>query len=258
MLRGAKMLEIENLTVKYHDKEILKNINLKIEKGTIHALLGPNATGKSTLAKIIMGFPQYKIVSGSIRFEGEDITSLPMEERVKLGITMIFQDPPAIKNVKLKELLGKISKVPISEIVRKTKLNNVEELLDREVNVNFSGGEKKLSELLQILALKPKFLILDELDSGLDLVNLRKITFLIKDEFLNGETSLLIITHRGEILHFLEPDITHVMVDGEIVCSGDWRYVWKVITTEGYEKCRECRGRIPLFARRSPSEHSSN
>ena len=253
------MLKIENVTVKYLDKEILKNVDLEIEKGTIHALLGPNATGKSTLAKVIMGFPQYKVTSGTIYFEGKDITRLPMEERVKLGITMVFQDPPAIKNVKLKELLEKISKVPMDELIGKTKLNNmVEELLEREVNVNFSGGEKKLSELLQVLSLKPKFLILDELDSGLDLVNLRKITFLIKDEFLNSETSLLIITHRGEILHFLEPHVAHVMVDGEIVCSGDWRYVWKVIATEGYEKCRECRGRTPLFAKRSPSKHSSN
>ena len=253
------MLKIENVTVKYLDKEILKNVDLKIEKGTIHALLGPNATGKSTLAKVIMGFPQYKVTSGTIYFEGKDITNLPMEERVKLGITMVFQDPPAIKNVKLRELLEKISKVPMDELIGKTKLNNmVEELLEREVNVNFSGGEKKLSELLQVLSLKPKFLILDELDSGLDLVNLRKITFLIKDEFLNSETSLLIITHRGEILHFLEPHVAHVMVDGEIVCSGDWRYVWKVITTEGYEKCRECRGRTPLFAKRSPSKHSSD
>ena len=148
------MLKIENITVKYHDKEILKNIDMEIEKGTIHALLGPNATGKSTLAKVIMGFPQYKVTSGTIYFEGKDITNLPMEERVKLGITMVFQDPPAIKNVKLRELLEKISKVPMDELIGKTKLNNmVEELLEREVNVNFSGGEKKLSELLQVLSL---------------------------------------------------------------------------------------------------------
>ncbi|MHA1722581.1 MAG: ABC transporter ATP-binding protein [Candidatus Baldrarchaeia archaeon] len=250
------MLEIKDLTVTYGSKVILKNINLKIEKGTVHALLGPNAAGKSTLAKVIVGFPKYKVVTGSIFFRGRDVTNLPMEERAKLGVSMVFQDPPAVKNVKLKELLQKISRMPLDNLIKKVKFNDViEELLEREVNVDFSGGEKKISEIIQVLSMRPRFLILDELDSGLDLVNLRKITFLVKDEFLNRETSLLIITHRGEILHFLEPCMAHVMVDGEIVCSGDWRDVWKVISTEGYEKCIKCKGKTPLLTERSRSQH---
>jgi Fe-S cluster assembly ATP-binding protein len=242
------MLRIEDLRVETKGKQILRGVNLEIKKGEIHALLGPNGSGKSTLASVIAGIPGYSI-KGKIFFEGKDITKLPPEKRVKLGIAMVFQQPPAIKGVKLSSLLEKISKIPICELEDslgdKYILKVAERLLKREVNVNFSGGEKKISEILQVLSLNPKFLILDEIDSGLDVKLTERISKLFRKLNDKKELTLLVITHSGAILRFLKPKITHVMLDGTIVCSSDnWKIVWKAIQVHGYEKCKECR--LPL------------
>lgn len=228
------LLEIKNLKVKANDKEILKGIDLRIKRGEIQALLGPNASGKTSLCHVILGNPKYKITQGKIFFGGKDITKFPPEKRVKLGIALAWQAPPAIKGVKLSQLLEKVSQ-------KRFKISEGKELLEREINVDFSGGEKKISELLQVLALSPKLVIFDEIDSGLDIKRVGKVAKLIKKEFINKDISVLLITHWGQILKFLTPDITNVMVDGKIICKEkDYEKVLKTIKKYGYEKCKEC------------------
>ena len=161
---GKILLKIKKLKVRANEKEILKGVDLNINSGEIQALLGPNASGKSTLAQAIFGNPKYKITQGKIIFGGKNITKFFPENRVKLGMVLAFQSPPAIRGVKLSQLLKKIS--------LKENLSSIPEqayLLEREVNLDFSGGEKKISELFQILALNPKLIIFDEIDSGLDI-----------------------------------------------------------------------------------------
>jgi len=232
-----KMLKIKNLCVSVNNKEILRNVNVEIKRNEIQALLGPNASGKSTLAYTIMGMPNYKITKGKIFFEGKNITRLPPEKRSKLGIALAFQTPPTIKGVKLSKLLEKISMKKINE----KEIGIDHQLLERDINVGFSGGEKKLSEIIQIFSLNPKLVILDEIDSGLDIKKVEKLTTLIRDKLLNN-VSILLITHRDNILRSFDPDVVNVMLDGEIVCkSKNWRKIWKTIMRYEYEKCRECR-----------------
>lgn len=232
-----KLLEIKNLKVEANGEKILKGINLKIEAGDVQALLGPNASGKSTLAYAILGHPGYKISGGKIFFQGKEITLWPPEKRVKAGIALTFQTPPAIKGVKLSSFLKKIAQKKIAS----KKLGLVPSLLDREVNLDFSGGEKKISELLQVLMLNPKLVIFDEIDSGLDLKRTEKVAKIIKDELINKGVAIFLITHSGQILNFLKPRLTNVLVEGKIVCQGkDYRKVLETIKKYGYEKCQKC------------------
>ena len=243
------LLEIKNLKVKGNGKEILKGVDLKIKPGESQALLGPNASGKSTLAQVISGNPKYKIGQGKILFKGRDITKFTPEKRAKLGIALSWQSPPSIKGIKLSQLLEKISKnkspVPFDFLSIWTKSQIAEDkkfLLNREVNTDLSGGEKKISELLQILALKPKIIIFDEIDSGLDLKRIKKVAEIIKKEFIAKNVAIFIITHSGEILKFLEPKMTNVMVDGKIICKEkDFKKVLRTITKYNYEKCKKCK-----------------
>ena len=235
--RANTMLKIENLSVRVGGKDILRNINLEIKRAEIHALLGPNASGKSTLVYTMMGFPDYKIMEGEIDFKGKNIGNLSIEERAKLGISVVFQHPPIIKGVKLSKLLEKISKQGIN--MKEFPIKS--DLLSREINVGFSGGERKLSEIIQIISVNPKFVIFDELDSGLDVERLEKLALIIKDKLLNNDVSILLITHRGSILHYLKPDFAHVIINGKLVCSSkDWKDIWGTIKEYGYEKCKEC------------------
>jgi len=232
------MLKIKNLSVRVGGKDILRKINLEIKKAEIHALLGPNASGKSTLVYTIMGFPDYQIIEGEINFKGKNIGSISIEERAKLGIALAFQHPPIIKGIKLSKLLEKISK----QVINIKEFPIKSDLLSREINIGFSGGERKLSEIMQIISLSPSFVIFDELDSGLDVEMLEKLAIIIKDKLLNNDVSILLITHRGSILHFLKPDFAHVIINGELVCSSrDWKDMWETIRKYGYEKCKECK-----------------
>ena len=235
------LLEIKNLKVKGNEKEILKGINLKINSGEVQAFLGPNASGKSTLAQVILGNPKYKIIQGKIFFGGKEITKLLPEKRVKLGLSLAWQTPPTIKGVKLSQLLEKIAKTKMFQ-GSTLKHSEVEpQLLEREVNLDFSGGEKKLSELLQVLVLKSKLVIFDEIDSGLDLEKLEKVSKIIKKELVDKGVSVLLITHSGNILNFLKPKITNVIVEGKIICKEkDYRKVLRTIKKYGYEKCKKC------------------
>jgi len=229
------LLEIKNLEVQAEGKKILKGINLQIRKGQVQALLGPNASGKSTLAQVIAGDQRYKISKGEIVFESKNISKLPPEKRARLGIVLAWQTPPSIRGVKLSSLLAKISK-------KKSQANEEKEFLKREVNVNFSGGEKKISELLQIVAMNPKLAILDEIDSGLDIKKLKHISKTIKQALVKEKTALLIITHQGQLLNYLKPDRVNVMIQGKIVCQEkNYKKILRIIEKYGYERCKKCK-----------------
>jgi len=232
------ILEIKNLKVKANNKEILKGLNLKIKSGQIQALLGANGSGKSSLCQVILGNPKYKIIQGKIFFNGKNITNISPEKRVKLGIALSWQVPPAIKGVKFSQLLKKISK-------KEFKIPDGKELMERELNVDFSGGEKKISELIQVLSLNPKFVIFDEIDSGLDIKRLEKLVKIIKKELIEKKITTLLVTHSGQILRFLKPDMTNVIVDGKIICKEkNFKKVLSTIKKYGYEKCKRCEKRI--------------
>jgi len=238
----AALLTIENLYAKGNGKEILKGVTLEIRKGEVQALLGPNASGKTALSQVILGNPKYKVTAGKILFKNKDITNFPPEKRVKLGLALAWQYPPSIKGVKLSQLLSKIS---TGQGFASTKSIGggfwPENLLEREINVDFSGGEKKMSELLQILSLNPQLVIFDEIDSGLDIERIEKVVKVIKEKFIKKKVAILLITHWGDILKFLKPDFTNVMMDGKIICCAkDYKRVLDTIKKYGYEKCRKC------------------
>lgn len=229
------LLKIENLKVKANGKEILKGANLQIKEGEIQVLLGPNACGKSTLAQAILGNPKYKITQGKIFFEGKEITKFSPEKRVKMGMALAWQSPPKIKGVKLSQILERISQ-------RKIEIEEAKSLLERGVNLDFSGGEKKIAELLQVLSLNPKLVIFDEIDSGLDIKRLEKVAKIIKRELVNKGVSVLLITHLGQILQFFKPNLTGVMLNGKIICrEKNFKKVLRTIKKYGYEKCKKCK-----------------
>jgi Fe-S cluster assembly ATP-binding protein len=246
------LLEINDLAVEVSGKRVLKNINLAIKEGETHVLLGPNGSGKSTLFMSILGFPKYKIINGSILFKGEDITQLNTTERVKLGIGVSFQNPPAIRGVNLKDLLkvesGHGDEENLSPemqfLANKLKFN--EDFLERDVNLGFSGGEVKRSEILQLLAQKPDFTMFDEPDSGVDIENVELLAeeirvLLDKDKKRRQrKRSGLLITHLGYILNFVGADKAHVLMDGEIACSGNPNEILHDIRKEGFKGCVEC------------------
>ena len=230
-----KLLIIDNLHVKTLDgKEILKGISLEIKQNEIHVLMGPNGSGKSTLSQAIMGNPKYKITEGKILFSEKDVAKMPPNKRARLGIAMSWQTPPAIKGIKLSDFIAKIGS-------KNVDIKEADNLLDREVNVNFSGGERKISEIYQIASLSPKFVIFDEIDSGLDIRKMEQAAKIIKKEFVNKGVSILVITHSGAILNYLKPDISNIIVDGKIICQNkDFREMLRTVKKHGYEKCKKC------------------
>jgi Fe-S cluster assembly ATP-binding protein len=236
-MNSKYLLKISNLHVSTsEDNKILQGVELSIEKGKIYALLGPNGSGKSSLAHTIIGNPKYKITRGEIVFAGKELNGTPSEGRIRLGLALAFQHPPAIKGVPLNVFLKIISETKFSD-----KYKIAPALLSRDINFDYSGGEKKLSELMQILSLKPKLAIFDELDSGLDIKNLQKLAGIVKKELISKKTSLLIITHSGKILELLKPDMTCVMVEGKIICrSSHYKNILDTINKYGYEKCKKC------------------
>lgn len=230
-----KTLIIDNLHAKTIDgKEILKGISLEIKQNEIHVLMGPNGSGKSTLSQVIMGNPKYKITAGKMLFYEKDISSLSPDKRAKLGIAMSWQNPPTVKGVKLSDFVAKIGS-------KNVHIKEADNLLEREVNVDFSGGERKISEIYQITSLNPKLVIFDEIDSGLDIKKIERVAHIIKKEFVDLGVSILVITHLGSILNYLKPNITSVVVDGKIICKNkDFKQVLSIIKKYGYEKCKKC------------------
>lgn len=226
------MLKISDLTVKVDDKIILDNFNLEINNGEIVALMGPNGIGKSTICKVIMGDPHYEIVSGSIIYDGEDLLSLSVDERSKRGISLISQNPVEIEGVSNAEMLRAaleartVEHINFFEFNKRVtaiceKLNIPVSFIHRGINEAMSGGEKKKNELLHLYVLQPKLIMLDELDSGLDVDSLKILAESLSD-YMNEEASILIVTHHISILEYLRPNCVHVLKNGHIVCSGDY------------------------------------
>ena len=226
------MLEIENLTVSVNNKQILKDFSLDIEDGKIVGLMGPNGTGKSTICKVIMGDPNYIVESGSIKYNGEDLLSLPVNERSKRGIYLVSQNPIEIEGVTNAEMLRSAlecrtgEKINFFEFNKKVtaicnELNIPASFIHRGVNEGMSGGEKKKNELLHLYILSPKLILLDELDSGLDVDALKDLASSLKS-YMKEDISILIITHHISILEYLKPDYVHVLSNGSIIKSGDY------------------------------------
>jgi len=220
---------IENLQVSTGEKEILKGIGLSIGDGETHVLIGPNGAGKSCLAMTIMGIPIYTVDKGKITFDGEDITALPIHERAKLGIGLAFQNPPVIRGVKLKDIIS-LHTEKVDDILNKAYLS--QEFGGRDVNLGFSGGERKRSELAQLFAMEPKLLLLDEIDSGVDIESMELLGKEI-NSFLSSR-SALIITHLGYILNYVRADKAHVLVNGKIALSGKPEEVLKKVKEKGF------------------------
>lgn len=234
------MLKVTNLSAEVAGKQILKNVNLEIPRGEVHVLFGPNGSGKSSLISTILGLARFKVTRGKITFKGKDITHVPINDRVKLGIGITFQNPPSIRGVKLRDVLQNYSKG--DEPVKLTrKLNVPMEFLGRDLNLGFSGGEIKRSEVLQVIAQNPDFLMLDEPDSGVDVENLEIIGNAV-NEFLKRRSGLL-ITHIGHILRYIKADRAHVMLNGRIACSGPAKETLQLILKKGYKECEKCLGR---------------
>ncbi|MEW6457397.1 MAG: Fe-S cluster assembly ATPase SufC [Acidobacteriota bacterium] len=245
---NGNLLRIENLKIEVEGKEILKGINLSINKGEIHALMGPNGTGKSTLAFTLMGHPRYEIKEGSIFYLNEDLTKLNTSQRAKKGIFMAFQYPEEIPGVSLESFLrntynsknGKeISFLEFRKILKeKMKFLEMDDVfLKRYVNEGFSGGEKKRNEILQMAVFEPTLAILDETDSGLDIDSLKIVSMGI-NKLMNPELGILIITHYQRILNFIKPDFVHILMDGKIVKSGR-EELSKMLEEKGYDWVRK-------------------
>ena len=235
------MLKIENLHVSIDGRLVLRGVDLEIDDGEIHVLFGPNGSGKTSLAMSILGYPGYRVLSGRIIFDGVDVTDKPMEERVRMGMGVVFQNPPKIYGIRLKDLIKIISKskmsgAEISGLMDRLNINS--SLLNRYLNVGFSGGEIKRSEIAQVLTMKPKFMILDEPDSGVDLDNLQLIGRELAENL--KDRSGLIITHHGYILNYVKPVKAHVMINGVIVCDGESETILNRIKESGYRWCERC------------------
>ncbi len=243
----SSLLNIKDLVVNADEKEILKGINLKINKGEIHVIMGPNGSGKTTTANAILNNPEYQKVNGKIEFDGEDITNLRTDEIAKKGIFMSFQLPEEIPGVSVTNFLkyakNKVENKPVKIFEFKKELKQyMDELkmnpknMDRSLNVGFSGGEKKKNEILQMLVLNPKLAILDETDSGLDVDAIKTVSKGI-EMFKSNENAVLIITHNTKILANLKVDYVHILVDGKIVKTGRQELA-TIIENEGYAKFR--------------------
>ncbi|MBU5364122.1 Fe-S cluster assembly ATPase SufC [Enterococcus devriesei] len=239
------VLEIKDLHVAIEDKEILKGVNLEMKTGEIHAIMGPNGTGKSTLSAAIMGNPNYKVTKGEILFDGKNILDLEVDERARLGLFLAMQYPSEIPGISNAEFMRAAinarreedEKISVMQFLKKLDkkmelLNMPEEMAERYLNEGFSGGEKKRNEILQLLMIEPTFAILDEIDSGLDIDALKVVAKGI-NEMRGDDFGALIITHYQRLLNYIVPDVVHIMMDGRVVLTGDADLA-KRLEAEGY------------------------
>lgn len=222
-------LEIKNLHVEVEGKEILKGVSLVVNPGEVHALMGPNGSGKSTLSYVVAGHPKYKVTKGDILVDGKSILSLSADERAKDGLFLAFQHPVEVQGVTLSKLLytlakQKDEKLSLMDFRRRLDkalaiLGLEKAFVEREVNVGFSGGEKKRAEVLQLLTLSPQLAVLDEMDSGVDVDSLQVLAKTL-NALRGPEFGALVITHYQRVLEYLKPDVVHVLVGGKIAASG--------------------------------------
>jgi Fe-S cluster assembly ATP-binding protein len=245
MTDDSPLLEIDDLHVSVDGKEIVKGLNLKIERGEVHAIMGPNASGKSTLANTIMGHPNYRVTQGRLLFKGDDIAELTTDERARRGLFLAFQYPKAIPGVNVVNFLRTALKavrgadMPVREfrqMLRETMalLKMDDDFARRYINDGFSGGEMKRAEVLQMGILKPEMAVLDETDSGLDIDALRVVSEGI-NSFMDDQRGMLLITHYQRLLNYVRPHFVHVLYDGRIVKSGG-RELAEELEAEGYER----------------------
>ena len=238
-------LEIKNLHVSVGDKEILKGINLTVNEGEIHAIMGPNGNGKSTLLNAIMGHPSYVVTSGSIFFNGEDVLKMSVDERSKKGLFLAMQYPKEISGVTNSDFLRAAinarqeKNISLFKFIKQmdtniTKLKMKEDLAHRFVNDGFSGGEKKRNEILQMMMLNPKIAMLDEIDSGLDVDAIKLVSDAILDLKKQSNLGLMVVSHYERFFTLVAPTHSHVIVDGKIVVEGDSELVYK-IDNDGYD-----------------------
>lgn len=245
----SDLLKIQDLYVEAEGEQILQGVNLAIPEGEVHALLGPNGSGKTSLMMTIMGFSRYKVVSGKIFFAGEDITDLGLTERARMGIAVSQQRPPTIDGVQLGQVLDyavggdELVRSRIDELVQSL---NMENFIDRDINDGLSGGEIKRSELLQLLATRPRFAMLDEPDSGVDLEALEKVGWMVNQLYTRDpkhpalRNTGLIITHTAQVLDYVHIDKAHVMIGHSIVSCGNPNLILETISQHGYSACIEC------------------
>ncbi|MGT2961268.1 Fe-S cluster assembly ATPase SufC [Streptococcus caballi] len=244
------VLEIKNLHVSIEDKQILKGVNLTLKTGEIAAIMGPNGTGKSTLSAAIMGNPNYEVTEGEILFDGQNILDLEVDERARLGLFLAMQYPSEIPGITNAEFIraamnaGKEDedKISVRDFIMKLDekmelLGMKEEMAERYLNEGFSGGEKKRNEILQLLMLEPKFALLDEIDSGLDIDALKVVSKGVNA--MRGDNfGAMIITHYQRLLNYITPDVVHIMMDGRVVMTGGPELAAR-LEKEGYAKLAE-------------------
>jgi len=232
-------LEIKNLTVSIEEKIILNDFNLTINKGEIHAIMGPNGVGKSTLSKVIMGDENYKILNGEILVDGKNINNLKVNERANLGLFLAMQSPNEIEGITNADFLRTALREKEQENFKLynfvkginfyvEKLGMNKDMIHRSLNLGFSGGEKKKNEILQMYILKPKCILLDEIDSGLDMDSLKVVATNLMEYYNEHKPAILMITHYQMLLNEIKPDYVHVMLDGKIALSGDISLVEKI------------------------------
>lgn len=236
-------LKIENLKVSVDDKIILDDFNLIINSGEVHVIMGPNGTGKSTLTKVIMGDSNYKVLSGNIYYDDILLNDLSTDKRAKLGIFLGMQSPVEIDGVTNADLLKTAifnENFKLLNFVKELngtydKLNLNKEMIHRSVNKDFSGGEKKKNEIVQMYMLKPSLILLDEIDSGLDVDSLKTVGDNVYEYYKNSDCGLLLITHYNRLLEYIKPDFVHIMTNGRIVKTSSYEIV-KEIEENGYSK----------------------
>ena len=237
-------LEIKNLQVEIEGKKILKGVNLTVNSGEVHAIMGPNGTGKSTLASALMGHPKYEITGGEAFLDGENILEMEVDERARAGLFLAMQYPAEVPGVTNSDFMRQALKATSGQEVglfdfalkyekMVDELKMRADLAHRYLNEGFSGGERKRNEILQLKVLKPKFAILDEIDSGLD-VDALKVVGSNVNEMVNDEFGCILITHYQRILDHIHPTNVHIMIDGKIVLSGGQELIEK-IDQNGYE-----------------------
>ena len=245
---SKELLKIQDMHVSVEEKEILHGVNLTVGQDETHVLMGPNGTGKSTLGYAVTGNPAYSVTAGSIVFDGENITELPVNERAKKGIFLSFQNPLEVPGVTLSAFIRSAleqktgSRLRLWDFKKKLKdamalLDMDESYADRDLNVGFSGGEKKKAEILQMLMLEPRLAILDETDSGLDVDAVKTVAQGVR-AYHNKDNALIIITHNAKILEGLHVDYVHVLDDAHIVRTGDGSLVNEIIE-EGFRALKE-------------------